>query len=303
MAGHLPLNALRVFEACARHGSFLKAADELAITPGAVSRHIKGLEAELEVRLFDRFNRAVRLTEPGEQLAVGVRQGMATLQGAVEQVRTRRAGPLVVSVGHSLAAKWLAPRLHLFEERHPDVPVLIWASDTVVDLARDGVDIAIRNGRGPYPQHHVTPFIKAMLIPVCHPDMAQRLGPIGKPADFAAFPLVHDFQTIPGEPAWPEYFAAIGAEGVDPRPGAQFSNTYLTVEAAMTGRGAALADWAMVLDDLAAGRLVQMYDFVLPNPYGHWILTQPETADQRNIRRFRTWLLDQAQADGVPLIE
>ena len=148
MAGHLPLNALRVFEACARHGSFLKAADELAITPGAVSRHIKGLEAELEVRLFDRFNRAVRLTEAGERLAVGVRQGMTTLQGAVDQARTRRDAPLVVSVGHSLAAKWLAPRLHLFEERHPDVPVLIWASDTVVDLARDGVDIAIRNGRG-----------------------------------------------------------------------------------------------------------------------------------------------------------
>jgi LysR family transcriptional regulator, glycine cleavage system transcriptional activator len=152
MTARLPLGALRVFEAAARRGSFLKAAEELAVTPGAVSRQIKALEVELGVRLFDRFNRSIRLTEAGETLAQGVRQGLATLESAVETVRSRREAPLVVSVMHSLAARWLAPRLHLFEQKHPEIQLLLAASDTTVDLARDNVDVAIRqSARGSAP--------------------------------------------------------------------------------------------------------------------------------------------------------
>ena len=169
MANHLPLNALRVFEACARHGSFLSASEELAITPGAVSRHIKGLEAELEVRLFDRFNRAVRLTAAGEQLAVGVRQGLSTLQSAVEAVRSKRDAPLVVTVLHSLAARWLVPRLHDFQRRYPEVQIMVAASDLPADLARDNIDVAIRLGRGPYPGHHVALLFNTVMSPVCTP--------------------------------------------------------------------------------------------------------------------------------------
>lgn len=300
MHSRLPLNPLRVFEACARHGSFLRAAEELAITPGAVSRQIKTLEAELEVRLFDRFNRAVRLTESGRQLATGVRQGFSTLQASVDAVRSRRDAPLVVSVVHSLAAKWLVPRLQHFQQRHPEVQILIDASDAPADLARDGVDVAIRLGRGPYPGLHATHLIETVLVPVCSPDLLARLGPFDTAHDLARAPLLHDVRMAQNEPTWPEWLAAAGAAEADTGTGPQFSNSYLAIEAALTGRGVALAQEAMVLDDLASGRLVKPFGVTLESPFSHWVLSLPEKADQPSIRRFRTWLLDQATADGLP---
>jgi LysR family transcriptional regulator, glycine cleavage system transcriptional activator len=298
MSSRLPLNALKVFEACARHGSFLKAADELAITPGAVSRQIKGLEAELEIRLFDRFNRAVRLTEAGEQLAAGVRQGLRTLQAAVDAVRSRRDAPLVVSVIHSIAAKWLAPRLHVFQQRHPDVRILVDASDQAVDLARDGIDIALRFGPGPYPGLDAVKMISTSLVPVCSPRLADELRS-GGPDAMADVALLASARLALEEPGWPEWLAAAGARPRAAAAGPSFSNTYLAIEAAVAGRGVALAQPIMVIDDLAAGRLVAPFDFELPHPFGHWILSLPEKAQQPNIRRFRTWLLDQAAADGL----
>ncbi len=299
MNGRLPLNALRVFEACARHGSFLQAADELAITPGAVSRHIKGLEAELEVRLFDRFNRAVRLTEAGAQLAIGVQQGLSTLQSAVDTVRSRRDAPLVVTVIHSLAARWLVPRLHDFQRRYPEVQILVSASDTPKDLARDNVDVAIRLGRGPYPGLHVTHLFDTIMTPVCSPGLLEKFGPFDQPNDLARVTLLHDVLMLSDEPEWADWLAAAGADKVDPRPGPRFSNTYLAVEAALSDRGVALAHHAMVMDDLANGRLVQPFNLTVPSPFSQRILSLPEKADQPNIRRFRSWLLEQAQADGL----
>lgn len=298
MPNRLPLNALKVFEACARHGSFLKAADELAITPGAVSRQIKGLEAELEVRLFDRFNRAVRLTEAGEQLAGGVRQGLSMLQASVDAVRSRRDAPLVVSVIHSIAAKWLAPRLHVFQQRHPDVRILVDASDQAVDLARDGIDIAIRFGRGPYPGLDAVKLMATSLIPVCSPRLAEELRAARDPNDVPDVALLESARLSPDEPGWPEWIAAAGLRS-RAAGGPLFSNTYLAIEAAVAGRGVALAQPVMVLDDLAAGRLTTPFEFELPHPFSHWILALPEKAQQPNIRRFRSWLLDQATADGL----
>lgn len=299
MSGRLPLNALRVFEACARHGSFLGAAEELAITPGAVSRHIKGLEAELEVRLFDRFNRAVRLTEAGEQLAIGVRQGLSTLQSAVEAVRSRRDAPLVVTVLHSLAARWLVPRLHDFQRRYPDVQIMVAASDIAADLGRDNIDVALRLGRGPYSGLNATLLFKTVMSPVCSPGFIDRYGPFNHPNDLAGLTLLHDVLMLPEEPDWADWLAAAGADKVDPNPGPRFSNTYLAVEAALSDRGIAFAHRAMVIDDLASGRLVQPFELSVPSPFSHWILSLPEKADQPNIRRFRAWLLEQARADGL----
>jgi len=303
MHSRLPLNSLRVFEACARLGSFLQAAEELAVTPGAVSRQIKALEAELEVRLFDRFNRAVRLTASGEQLAVGARQGFAILQAAVDDVRARRDAPLVVTVLHSLAARWLVPRLYDFQRRYPEVQILVSASDAPADLARDNIDIAIRLGRGPYPGLHVTHLFDTIMMPVCGPGLIAQYGPFDSPNDLARVTLLHDVLMLPEEPDWADWLAAAGADQVDPAPGPRFSNTYLAVEAALADRGVALAHRAMVIDDLASGRLVAPFDLTVPSPFSQWILSLPERADQPNIRRFRDWLLAQAAADGLTPIE
>jgi LysR family glycine cleavage system transcriptional activator len=297
-ASRLPLNALRTFEAAARHQSFLKAADELAVTPGAVSRQIKALETELGLRLFERFNRAVRLTPAGEQLAAGVQRGFATLQAAVAEAQGSRAGPLTVSVMHSLAARWLAPRLHDFQQRYPDIQVMVAASDLPADLVRDRIDIAIRYGAGPYPGLAATRLIATRMFPVCSPRLLETQV-LRTPGDLSHTLLLSDVNVTPIETTWRHWLAEANALDVDTSQGLQFSNTYLAIEAALAGRGVALAQEAMVVEELKDGRLVRPFETVVEGSLSHWILTLPEKADLLAIRRFRGWLIDQARRDGL----
>ena len=297
----LPLNALRVFDAAARLGSFTLAADTLAITPSAVSRHIKGLEAELGVRLFDRFNRAVRLTEAGARLAEGVADGLARLESAVERTRPRGDGPLVVSVLHSIAVKWLVPRLHRFYERYPGVEVLISASDRPVDLAREAVDVAIRYGPGPFPGLDSRRLIRNVMFPVCSPKLLEGRPAPWSLADLADAPLLHDHNLLAGEPVWATWLAARGAGVAKPRRGPGFSNSYLSLEAATSGRGVALAHEVLVIDDLASGRLVRPAPDVVATDFYYSALCLRERADETSIRRFRGWLAEQARRDGLPI--
>lgn len=294
----LPLNALRTFEAAARHQSFLNAADELGVTPGAVSRQIKALETELGLRLFERFNRAVRLTPAGERLADGVRHGLDGLQAAVAEAQGARAGPLAISVMHSLAARWLVPRVHDFQQRYPEIQVMIAASDLPADLVRDRIDIAIRYGAGPYPGYAVTRLIDTRMFPVCSPRLLQTQA-LKEPRDLAHALLLADVNLTPTETAWRHWLEAAGVPEIDANRGLQFSNTYLAIEAALAGRGVALAQEAMVVDELAAGRLVRPFALAIPGALNHWILTLPEKAELPAIRRFRSWLIEQATKDGL----
>lgn len=298
----LPLTALRVFEAAARHESFLQAAEELAITPGAVSRQIKALETELAVRLFERFNRAVRLTETGRRLATGVRQGLSRIEEAVAEVRAERQGVLAVTAMHSFAARWLVPRLHLFNERHPDIQVLVSASDQAVDLVRERYDVAIRFGRGPFPGFHARKLVSLFMFPVCSPRLLEQTR-LDSPHDLANAQLLADVYLAQGEPHLGDWLALAGAPEVDWRGGQQFSNVYLAIEAAIAGRGVALGERALVLDELATGRLVKPFDVELLSPFSQWILTLPEKADRPDIRKFRNWLIAQADADGLQRFE
>jgi LysR family transcriptional regulator, glycine cleavage system transcriptional activator len=297
----LPLNALRVFEAAARQGRFDRAAQELSITPGAVSRQIKALEAELGVRLFDRFNRAVRLTETGERLAAAVTAGLVQIEQAVGRARARTDGPLVVSILHSMAVKWLVPRLQLFYARYPDADILISASDRPVDLTRSEADISIRYGPGPYPGLDARRLMASDLFPVCSPRLLDE-HPLRTPADLAGVTLLHDNSFLADEPRWPDWLKRVGAEGVDGDRGPRFSNTYLQLEAAMSGRGVVLAHEVIVQDDLRAGRLVRPFKEAVTAPYSYWALCLPERADQPAIRRFRAWLGEQADAHTASTI-
>jgi LysR family glycine cleavage system transcriptional activator len=295
----LPLNALRVFEAAARRVSFTAAAEELNITPGAVSRQIKALEAELGVRLFDRFNRAVRLTPAGARLAEGVADGLGRLEMAVDKARPRADGPLTVSVLHSFAAKWLVPRIHLFHAQHPGQQVLVSAADMAVDLARDPVDVCIRYGPGPYPGLEAELLVPNVIFPVCSPALLDGPNPLREPADLARFTLLHDNNILPGEPVWPTWLKDQGLEGIDAARGPRFSNTYLSMQAAMTGEGVVLAHQLLVMDDLAAGRLAKPFPGAQPTPFHYWFLCLPERAREPGIRRFRRWLKAQVEADGL----
>ncbi|OYX32698.1 MAG: hypothetical protein B7Y99_08160 [Caulobacterales bacterium 32-69-10] len=296
----LPLNALRVFDAAASLGSFTLAAAQLSITPGAVSRQIKALEAELGVRLFDRFNRAVRLTETGARLAEGVADSLERLEMVVERVRPQADAPLVVSVLHSMAVKWLVPRLHRYQERYPGAEILISAADRTVDLAREQVDIAIRYGLGPYPGLDAQQLIRNVMFPVCSPRLLERRPAPWTAADLAETRLLHDANLRADEPDWPRWLARAGETGIDGRRGPKFSNTYLSLEAAMSGQGVVLAHEALVIDDLASGRLARPFDNMVITDFYYYALCLPERADEPKIRRFRTWLAEQARADGLP---
>jgi LysR family glycine cleavage system transcriptional activator len=292
-----------VFDAAARLGSFTLAADALAITPGAVSRQIKGLEAELGVRLFDRFNRAVVLTDAGRRLAEGVADAFDRLETVVERARPRTDGPLVISVLHSMAAKWLVPRLNRFQDRHPGVEVLISASDRAVDLGREAVDVAIRYGTGPYPGLDAQRLIRNAMFPVCSPVMLQRRPAPWTAADLADTLLLHDDNVREEEADWRAWLRFIGGRGdeVDIARGLRFSNTYLAMEAAMSGRGVTLTNECWVIDDLAAGRLVRPFEGRMVTDYSFFAVCLPERAHDPRVRRFRAWLAEQARADHLPL--
>ena len=299
----LPLNGLRVFDAAARLGSFTLAAEALSITPGAVSRQIKALEAELGVRLFDRFNRAVVLTETGVRLAEGVGEALDRLEAVVERARPRADGPRVVSVRHSMAAKWLVPRLHRFQERYPGVEILISASDRAVDLGREAVDVAIRYGMGPFPGLDAQRLIRNVMVPVCSPDLLRSQPAPWTGADLARTILLHDDNIRDDEPDWRLWLEHIGADvRMDLSRGHRFSNTYLAMEAAMSGRGVTMTPECWVIDDLAAGRLARPFGkTAMVTDYYYCAVCLPERAHDPRIRRFRAWLGEQARTDGLPL--
>jgi LysR family glycine cleavage system transcriptional activator len=217
-------------------------------------------------------------------------------------VRDERPGVLAVTAMHSFAARWLVPRLHLFNERHPDIQVLVAASDTAVDLVRDRYDVAIRFGRGPYPGFAARKLVSLFMFPVCSPRLLEQTR-LETPHDLAKAHLLSDVYLAQGEPEWGDWLALAGAPEVDWRRGQQFSNVYLAIEAAIAGRGVALGERALVLDELATGRLVKPFDIELRSPYSQWILTLPEKADRPDIRKFRNWLLAQADADGLQRFE
>jgi LysR family glycine cleavage system transcriptional activator len=188
--------------------------------------------------------------------------------------------------------------VHDFQLKHPDIQVLVAASDLPADLVRDRIDVAIRYGVGPYPGFHATRLIATRMFPVCSPRLLQAQS-LKHPRDLARALLLTDVNTTPTETTWAQWLEAAGAPEVDASRGLQFSNTYLAVEAALAGRGVALTQEAMVVDELASGRLVRPFEVAVASTYSHWILTLPETADQPRIRRFRSWLIAQARADGL----
>ena len=252
-----PLNAVRAFEAAARHLSFLKAADELGVTPGAVAQHVKGLEAWLGAALFRRMpSKGVRLTEVGRDYAASLAEVLDELADATARARRRGSAErgLTVTTVPSFAARWLIPRLGSFRERQPGLEVRILASVGVTDLAREDVDVAVRLGPGPYPGLRADMLIREVFFPVCSPSLLQRGPPLATLDDLRHHTLLHEEPdpSIPDYVYWPQWLAAVGAEGIDPTHGPRFSHTFMALQAAAGGQGVALATNVVIGDDLAS---------------------------------------------------
>jgi len=210
-----PLNALRAFEATARHRSFSKAADELHVTPAALSHQIRGLEDLLGLKLFLRRARAIELTDAARLIYPGIRTGFEHLRAAVEQLdRARQDRILVVSASPGLTAKWLVPRIYRFLEKHPDIDTRISASSGFSDFVTDGVDVGIRLSSGAHPELHVEKLSDESMLPLCSPRLLDGDQPLRSAHDLPRFPLIQI--DLPGlVPTWDDWLRAVGVDGID----------------------------------------------------------------------------------------
>lgn len=294
-----PLLALRAFEAAGRHLSFTRAAEELRVTPAAVSHQVKGLEQYLGVRLFVRRPQGLVLTEAGQRALPGLGTGFDELAAAVARIyETDAARPLTVSVAPSLAARWLVPRLEGFRTRHPGIEVRIDATERLADLRHDDVDIGLRYGAGDYPGLHVERLAPQRIFPVCSPWLIQGDRPLGQPADLRHHTLIHvDWQRAGiSAPTWPRWLASVGVDLPNANAGPRFAQQSMAVQAAVAGHGVALISELLVADDLAAGRLVRPFAHALEEDLTYFLVYLPEAASSPRVRTFRDWLMAELEA-------
>jgi LysR family transcriptional regulator, glycine cleavage system transcriptional activator len=298
MNTHLPpLSALRAFEAAARHMSFSKAADELHVTPAAISHQIHALEEDLGVRPFYRMNRSIELTASGRILLPGLTEAFAGIQSSVRRLRAHNdTGTLTVTASPSFAAKWLVLRLHRFQEQCAEVDVRISASDDVVDLTKGDFDIAIRYGSGKYPGLDVELLFTNEVFPACSPQLLTAGPPLRIPADLARHTLIHDqaVERDPLVPTWPMWLKAAGVKDVPVTAGLTLNNMHLALDAAIAGHGVVLAYSTIAEADLAAGRLVRLFSLALPDQFAYYIVTAPGALERPKVRAFRNWLRQEA---------
>jgi LysR family glycine cleavage system transcriptional activator len=302
MNGQLPpLGALRAFEAAARLMSFGKAADELNVTPAAVSHQIHALEQFLGVKLFHRRNRSVALTASARILLPGLGEAFGQIRASVGRLRVRNnSGTLTVTASPSFAAKWLVLRLHRFQERAPDIDVRLSATDEVVDLTDGDFDLGIRYGAGRYPGLEVELLLQNEVFPACSPHLLETGPPLRTPDDLRHHALIHDqaVERDPLLPTWSMWLKAAGVRGMPATPGLSFSAGHLALDAAIAGRGVVLALSTIAAADLTAGRLIRLFSLALPDPFAYYIATLPGALDRPKVRLFRDWL--RQEADGLP---
>jgi LysR family transcriptional regulator, glycine cleavage system transcriptional activator len=298
-----PLKTLPAFEIAAERLSFSQAAGELNLTHGAVSRQIKALETTLGVPLFRRRNRRIELTEAGQTLLPGVRQALQLLEACTVQVATSpREGALVVSCVATFMMRWLIPRLYAFNARHRKIEVRLSASHAKVDFAREGIDIAIRRGKPPWPRNVIaSPFLADRVGPVCAPALLRGRDRL-RVADLRRFKLLRAETTAQ---AWSEWLRQIGGAGGDGRATAGidvsksegFEHTYFMLEAAASGLGIGIASFALVEHDLQSGRLVAPFGFA-SSGRAYCVLHSRQAAGNPKIEAFRSWIIDIAQERG-----
>ncbi len=295
-----PLNALRAFEAAARHLSFKKAADELNVTPAAISHQIKGLEADLGTPLFRRLNRALLLTDAGQLLLPDIRDGFQSFHRAMDRLRARSTeNVLTVATAPSFAAKWLVPRLDRFSRAHPELDVRISASMQLVDYEAEGVDIGIRFGRGGYPGVVSELLLTDTAFPVCSPRLLAGEHALTSPAELRHHVLLHDesWQTnYESFSTWGMWIAGAGIEGVDATRGTRFNMTSDVINAAIEGAGVALGRSSMVSGDIEAGRLVKPFDLSVPVEFAFYVVYKKANIEKPNVRAFRDWLFEEAES-------
>ena len=290
----LPLSALRAFEAAARLGSFKAAAEELAVTPTAVSHQIRALEAQAGLALFERQVRKVSLTDAGTQLYPVLRDGFDAFEATLARLTQKRTRAQVsISATNAFTVKWLVPRLSDFRCEHPGIDLQLQASDDVIDLRSTAVDIAIRYGRGPYPGLAIEPLFTDRFAPVANP----RLG-VASADDLARVPLIRfDWKRPqPENPTWERWFK-VARRRQPPQAGQlRFSDEGHAIQAAVAGHGIALVSLALIAGELEAGHLIQPFGPAIDGHTYH-LAIYADRPPLEPVQAVVRWLRKQA-ADG-----
>lgn len=306
-----PLNALKAFEAAARHLSVKRAAAELNVTPAAVSHQIRTLEEYLGVQLFHRYNRALELTDAARACLPKLREGFDCLVKAVEVLRAQKGtGALTMSAPPSFAARWLMPRLHRFIEAHPEVDVRVSArvrqvseggkptiaERATIDAWLSDSDIAILYGRGDYPGFKVDKLLPLTVAPFCSPRLVRGPTPLARPEDLRHHLLLHDDtgDLYDGESFWDVWLKAAGVNDIDTRHGPHFSHAVLAFEAAIEGMGVVTTLSVLAGADLHAGRLVAPFALRVPLVSAYYLVCSEAAATRPAVAAFRAWLLSEA---------
>lgn len=291
-----PLNAIRAFEAAARHMSITLAAEELHVTPGAVSRQIKTLEDALGVQLFTRGHRNISLTRQGQDYFRAVTRAIEVLrEGTRKLQRRRQRKQLKIRAYTTFAMRWLIPRLSGFHAAHPDVEVLLKASLEPVDFRNEDIDGAIRLGDGNWPGAHAIRLVDNVLVPVASPALLGAGPKLKRPADLAHHTLLH---SIARPDDWGHWLEAAGvSEQIDARAGMTYESSAMSYAAAVEGQGVAIAQRFLVEKDLQEGRLVTPFKKALDmGDFTYYLLTPAHREESADMKRFRLWLLEQFHA-------
>jgi LysR family glycine cleavage system transcriptional activator len=263
-----PLTALRSFEAAARHGSFARAADELAVTQAAISHQVRELEDWLGVPLFTRLHRGVRLSDAGERYLASLTSAFDEMaQATAAMLDDSAAATLTVSAEPAFAARWLLPRLAGFRQRHPDIELDLDPDSSLVDFRSEAVDVAVRYGPGEWPELEKEHLVDIVAFPVCSPALVAGEHPLRAPADLAHHALLHDDTTD----GWREWLA-------------------------IAGQGVALGDNLLSATDLASGRLVRPFAVPVSPCHAYWLVAPPAHRERPGVAAFWAWLAEEMRA-------
>lgn len=299
-----PLNALRAFEVTARHMSMALAADELRVTPAAISHQIRLLEDHLGLPVFERVGRGLELTDAGRAGLEHLRAAFGQIGAAMDAIDALgETGVLNVSVPPSFASKWLTPRLDGFSRRHPEIDVHVEASVALTDFGKDRIDLAIRYGLGRYTDLVAEKLLSESVIPVCSPELQRRYLPFRNLAGLASVPLLHDEgpERDPSCPSWEDWLRQAGISHPDPTRGPRFNQSSLVIEAAVLGRGVALVKSVLAERELRSGALVRLAMRDQPIDYGYYIVAPRGKLNLPKVSHFRDWLRAEA-ADTWPAL-
>src|SRR5215472_4673507 len=289
-----PLNALKVFEAAARHESFTRAAEELCVTQGAVSHQVKALEAELAVKLFNRERQRLIITEAGRDYLAVIRDAMDRIAAGTERLLQRQnTGVLTVSTSPDFAAKWLVHRLGRFAEANTGIDLRVSAAMHHVDFAREEVDLAVRHGNGNWPGLDAVRLSAEELFVVCSPKLLSGRRRIDKLTDILKFPLIY----LDSRADWANWLQAAGLDDTTATHGPVLNRASMVIDAAINGQGIALARTTLAAWDIINGRLVRPFAESLRLSKTYWIVCPTATAALPKVATFREWLLAEASSD------